>query len=77
MSHFTRIYIKTEFTDLIDIHLISIACVSDDGDEFYSELVDYPTDSCSAFVREAVLSHLGKTPCATMSRDQLRTSLIK
>lgn len=71
---FRRIFIDTEFSNLIDIELISLGLVSD-VDEFYAELNDFPLDGCSAFVREAVLPHLGLKPEAVMSRDCLRGTL--
>ncbi len=61
-----KIFIDTEFTDFIDIHLISIAMVAQSGEEFYAE-VPYPDSSCNAFVRETVIPLLGRiqdTSCA-------------
>lgn len=54
----TRIFIDTEFTDLLDFDLISIGLVCDD-DDFYAERSDYNDALCSAFTREAVLQRLG------------------
>lgn len=71
-----RVFIDTEFSNLTDLHLISIALVSDDGDEFYVELDDFPFEACNAFVREIVLPQLGQIPNAVMDRDRLRTSLL-
>lgn len=73
----TRIFIDTEFTDLVDMHLIALAAVSEDGDEYYAEVDDYPIDSCNAFVRESVLPHLSQAPGAVMSRERLGASLRK
>ena len=42
-----KIFIDTEFTDFIDIHLISIGMVAQSGEEFYAE-VPYPHGSCNA-----------------------------
>ena len=67
-----KLYIDTEFTDLVgiehDIQLISIGVVAEDGSEFYVELTGhYQSSECSAFVQEAVLPHMdpaqhGKSP---------------
>ena len=62
------IYFDCEFSDLIgiesDIKLISAGFVSDDGKEFYFELVDhYDEGECSSFVLEAVLPHLDDVKC--------------
>ncbi len=70
-----RIFIDTEFTDFLDLHLISIGLVSAAGEEFYAE-VPYPDASCSAFVREAVIPLLGKMPGAAMSKDSLCEQLL-
>lgn len=70
-----RIFIDTEFTDFLDLHLISIGLVSDTGEEFYAE-VPFPDASCSAFVREAVIPLLGKMPGAAMSKDSLCEQLL-
>lgn len=70
-----RIFIDTEFTDFLDLHLISLGLVSGAGEEFYAE-VPYPDASCSAFVREAVILLLGKIPGAAMTRDSLCQQLL-
>lgn len=56
-----KIFIDTEFTDFIDIHLISMGLVSEGGEEFYAE-VPYPDVACSPFVREVVIPLLGTIP---------------
>jgi hypothetical protein len=58
-----RIYLDTEFTDLIgivcDIKLISAGFVGEDGSEFYAELTGhYEAGEYSTFVHEAVLPNL-------------------
>lgn len=58
-----RIYLDTEFTDLIgiicDIQLISAGFVGEDESEFYGELSDnFKGGECSSFVHGAVLPHL-------------------
>jgi hypothetical protein len=72
-----RIFIDCEFTDFIDMNLISLACVTKDGSEYYAEVEDYPADSCNDFVRGVVLSLLGRIPGAMRSRTQLRESLLQ
>lgn len=70
-----RIFIDTEFTDFLDLHLISIGLVSSGGKEFYAE-IPFPDASCSAFVREAVIPLLGRIPDARMSKDSLCQKLL-
>ena len=58
-----KIYIDTEFTDLVgivcDIKLISAGFVAESAEEFYFELTNYYEEGeCSSFVCEAVLPHL-------------------
>ncbi|MCH8618137.1 3'-5' exoribonuclease [Undibacterium sp. TS12] len=70
-----KIFIDTEFTDFLDLHLISIGLVSATDEEFYAE-IPYPDASCSAFVREAVIPLLGRIPGAAMTRDSLCQQLL-
>jgi hypothetical protein len=56
-----KIFIDTEFTDFVDIHLISLGMAADTYEEFYVE-VPYPDHACSAFVREVVLPRLHRDP---------------
>jgi hypothetical protein len=72
MTH--KIFIDTEFTDFIHIHLISIGMVAESGEEFYAE-VSYPDKECSAFVREAVIPLLGRLPDAFCSIDDLSAKI--
>jgi hypothetical protein len=55
-----RLYLDTEFTDLVPhAKLISIALVDSNGESFYAELTDtYSLKECSAFVKEHVLPFL-------------------
>lgn len=53
------IFIDTEFTDFVQIDLISIALVTEDGREFYAERNDYRREDCIDFVRAAVVPMLG------------------
>lgn len=65
-----KIFIDTEFTDFIDISLISLGMVADSGEELYIE-VPYPAKTCSAFVREVVLPMLGREPNAACAKDEV------
>lgn len=65
-----KIFIDTEFTDFIDIHLISIGMIAQSGEKFYAE-VPYPDDSCNAFVRETVIPLLGYIPDAPCAVEDL------
>jgi hypothetical protein len=55
-----RLYLDTEFTDLIPHNkLISIALVDENGEYFYAELTDtYELKDCSEFVKHYVLPFL-------------------
>jgi hypothetical protein len=48
---YIRMFIDYEFSDLVDMHLIAIACVMQDGREYYAELDDDPKVSCNEFVQ--------------------------
>jgi hypothetical protein len=74
-SKFRRIFIDTEFTNFVDMSLISIGLVDDRSNEFYAELDTFPISECNEFVRETVLPHLGLIPEAQMSRNILRDEL--
>ncbi|MBB5390775.1 MULTISPECIES: 3'-5' exoribonuclease domain-containing protein [unclassified Herbaspirillum] len=65
-----KIFIDTEFTDFVDIHLISIGMVAQSGEEFYAE-VSFPELSCSDFVRETVIPLLGQIEGAHCSVEDL------
>lgn len=69
------VFLDTEFTDFAQHGLISIALVSEDGQELYAERTDYQRDACSAFVRENVLPFLGRVPGATCNRAELTERL--
>ena len=69
-----KIFLDTEFTDFIDLHLISFGMAAEAGEEFYAE-VPYPDRACSAFVREAVIPLLGRYPDAKCSKEELRTRI--
>ncbi len=59
-----RLFLDTEFTDLIPgAKLISIALVDDNGEYFYAELTDtYELKDCSKFVKSFVLPFLKGDP---------------
>lgn len=55
MSSPQFIFIDTEFTDLLDPHLISIGLITEDGkNELYLERNDYDKSTSSPFVKVAV-----------------------
>jgi len=55
-----RLFVDTEFTDLLDCELVSIGIVSEDGREFYAERNDVDLARCGDFCRVAVLPQLGR-----------------
>ena len=70
------IFLDTEYTDPIQIDLISIGIVSEDGSvEFYAERSDYRTDDCNAFVNSVVLPLLDAPPDSVMRRVGLAIRL--
>lgn len=69
------IFLDCEFTDFINIDLVSIALVCEDGREFYAERSDFRREECSEFVRIAVLPFLGLVPGAAMTREALSVKL--
>lgn len=69
------IFLDTEFTDFVQIDLISIGLVSDDGREFYAERSDYCRSDCSGFVHAAVLPILGRIDGAVCTRTELTLRL--
>lgn len=71
------IFLDTEFTDFIDIDLISIGMVSEDGRTFYAERDDYKREAESHFVLEAVKPHLGQQPEVICSREVLTRRLYE
>lgn len=65
------VFVDTEFTDFIQIDLISVGLVAEDGREFYGERNDYRQEDCSDFVRAAVLPQLHRVPNARCSAAHL------
>ncbi|ALS60154.1 3'-5' exonuclease family protein [Pandoraea norimbergensis] len=74
----TRYFIDTEFTNFKSeaCQLISIAIVSEDGNEFYGESSDFERPLCSSFVSEIVLPQLGQFPGRSMPFAALRDELL-
>ena len=70
-----RVFVDTEFTDPLNIDLISVALVGENGQEFYAERNDYRREDCNDFVRAAVLPALGRIDRAICSREQLTLRL--
>lgn len=69
------VFLDTEFTDFATHDLISLALVTEDGEEFYAECVDYNQNACSEFVRKEVLPHLGAISDAACTRVELADRL--
>lgn len=70
------VFLDTEYTDPIQIDLISIGMVSEDGRaEFYAERNDYRAEDCNAFVKSVVLPLLDAPPANVLSRNELAIRL--
>jgi len=70
-----RAFIDTEFTDFVEMGLISIGIVTEKGDEFYAELPVNVAD-CNEFVKETVVPLLGQIAGAHCSSiAELRSRL--
>lgn len=74
-ASFIRVFLDTEFSNPVDMHLISVGLVSERDDEFYAELVPIRDSDCNEFTRNVVLPQLGKTPEVSMSAEQLDVTL--
>jgi len=72
-----RLFVDTEFTDLLDCELLSIGIVSDDGREFYAERNDVDLTRCSDFCRVAVLPQLGREESAIGPEAEVSTRLTQ
>jgi len=66
-----RLFVDTEFTDLLDCELLSIGIVSEDAREFYMERNDVDLGRCGDFARVAVLPQLGQQPGLVASEAEL------
>lgn len=71
-----RIFLDTEFTDLLNPVLISLGLVADSEEEFYAE-VPFPDHACTPFVREVVVPLLRQYPHAFCTLDELGPRIIK
>lgn len=49
-----RVFVDTEFTDFLNTDLISIGLVSDTGEEFYAENLEFNKDLSSAWVQQNI-----------------------
>ena len=67
-----KIFIDTEFTDLVDMDLISIGLVTEAGQEFYAERDDFDVGLCNDFVRSQVLPLLRAPGASVYSKPGLR-----
>ncbi|WP_292039230.1 3'-5' exoribonuclease [Massilia sp. UBA6681] len=74
MSNRLQVFIDTEFTNLSDPKLISIALVSESGEEAYFE-VEFNYADCSEFVRESVLPLLQNDRACAVNSDELYSKL--
>ena len=71
-----RIFLDTEYTNIVRPLLISVGFVTEDGREFYAELTDgRDLAACSTFVTEYVLPLLQAVPAARLTRIELRQQL--
>lgn len=70
-----RLFLDTEFTDLLNCELLSVGIVSEDGREFYAERNDVDLALCSDFARVAVLPLLGKDPSVRGSEAEIASRL--
>ena len=64
------VFLDAEFSDFTNADLISLALVSEHGQEFYAERTDYDSKRCTDFVRATVHPLLGRVPGASCTRSQ-------
>lgn len=70
------LFLDTEYTDPLNIDLISVGLVSEDGkQEFYCERIDFEKSWCNGFVQTAVFAHLGDSSAIQADRAGLRAQL--
>lgn len=70
-----RLFLDTEFTDLLHCELLSIGIVSEDDREFYAERNDADITLCGDFARVAVLPQLGKDPAVRGTEAEIAARL--
>ena len=68
------LFFDTEFTDFVDMDLISIGIVTQHLHDFYAENSEYNKAWCNDFVKAEVLTKLQGGEC-TMPYDQLKEKL--
>ncbi len=68
------LFFDTEFTDFVDMDLISIGIVTQHLRDFYAENSEYNKAWCNDFVKAEVLTKLQGGEC-TMPYDQLKEKL--
>ena len=66
------VFVDTEFTDFNDCHLISLALVAPNGDEFYVEVNDHPVGARSLLVRDNIMPLLDGGAASTSYDDATR-----
>jgi len=71
-----RLFVDTEFTDMLDCELLSIGIVSEDGREFYMERNDVDLGRCSDFSRVAVVPQLGQVGARAGSETEVAAALM-
>lgn len=75
MEGIVKIFIDTEFTDLVDMDLISIGLVMEDSRAFYAERNDFDVGLCNDFVHSQVLPLLRSPGAMVLSRQDLRNAV--
>jgi hypothetical protein len=65
------IFLDTEFTDFVNLVLISIALVGEDGREVYAARNDFRREDCNDFVCNEILPILGRNPDVVCNREEL------
>lgn len=66
-----KIFFDTEFTGLHQkTTLISIGCISEDGDTFYAELTDYDVSQVDEWIQANVIDNLSIMPLLVSADDK-------
>lgn len=73
-KHQLLLFFDTEFTDFINMDLISIGIVSNLSNQFYAENAEFEQTWCNDFVKSEVLAKLEGGKLA-LPYDQLKTQL--
>lgn len=69
-----RVFLDTEFTDFVNIDLISIGLVASDGSEFYGENLDFDKSLSSFWVKDNIYPLLNASKYG-MKRSELSARL--